>query len=66
MSLLMPRAALVTGVSIASLLFLALLDAISARAGGAKVATATLRVTPLERLGHGSDGGYWRDLQPVV
>lgn len=45
MVLLMPRPALVVGVSIASLLFLALLGAIGARAGGAKVAKATLRVT---------------------
>jgi VIT1/CCC1 family predicted Fe2+/Mn2+ transporter len=45
MVLLMPRSALVAGVSIASLLFLALLGAIGARAGGANVGGATLRVT---------------------
>jgi VIT1/CCC1 family predicted Fe2+/Mn2+ transporter len=45
MVLLMPRSALVAGVSIASLLFLALLGAIGARAGGANVGRATLRVT---------------------
>lgn len=42
---LMPREALVLGVSVASLLFLALLGAIGARAGGANVIKATLRVT---------------------
>jgi VIT1/CCC1 family predicted Fe2+/Mn2+ transporter len=42
---LMPRGALVLGVSVALLLLLALLGAIGARAGGAKVMTAALRVT---------------------
>lgn len=41
----MPPSALVAGVSIASLLFLALLGAIGARAGGAAIGRATLRVT---------------------
>lgn len=45
MVLLMPRSLLVAGVSIASLVFLALLGAVGARAGGASVARATLRVT---------------------
>lgn len=45
MVLLMPRSMLVVGVSVASLLFLALLGAIGARAGGANVMKATLRVT---------------------
>ncbi len=45
MVLLMPRSALVTGVSVASLAFLAMLGAIGARAGGAKVLRPTLRVT---------------------
>ncbi len=45
MVLLMPRALLVAGVSIASLVFLALLGGIGARAGGANVFRATLRVT---------------------
>jgi VIT1/CCC1 family predicted Fe2+/Mn2+ transporter len=45
MVLLTPRTFLVAGVSIASLIFLALLGAIGARAGGANVARATLRVT---------------------
>lgn len=45
MVVLMPRSALVVGVSVASLLFLALLGAIGAWAGGANVLKATLRVT---------------------
>lgn len=45
MVLLMPRSFLVAGVAIASLFFLALLGAIGARAGGANIARATLRVT---------------------
>ena len=45
MVLLMPRSFLVAGVSVASLVFLALLGAIGARVGGADVARATLRVT---------------------
>ena len=43
--LLMPSTYLVMGVSIASLLFLALLGAVGARAGGANVWKATFRVT---------------------
>jgi VIT1/CCC1 family predicted Fe2+/Mn2+ transporter len=45
MVLVMPRETLVIGVSVASLLFLALLGAIGARAGGANVMKATLRVS---------------------
>ncbi|MDZ4101524.1 MAG: VIT family protein [Hydrogenophaga sp.] len=45
MVLLMPQDTLVVGVSVASLLFLALLGAVGARAGGANVMKATLRVT---------------------
>lgn len=45
MVLLLPHTALVAGVSAASLLFLALLGAIGARAGGASPMKATLRVT---------------------
>src|SRR5690606_21500645 len=45
MVLLMPRSLLVAGVSIASLVFLALLGGIGARAGGANVIRTTLRVT---------------------
>jgi VIT1/CCC1 family predicted Fe2+/Mn2+ transporter len=45
MVLLMPRSLLVAGVSIASLAFLALLGAVGARAGGANIGRATLRVT---------------------
>lgn len=45
MVVLLPAHLLVAGVSIASLLFLALLGAIGARAGGANVVRATVRVT---------------------
>jgi VIT1/CCC1 family predicted Fe2+/Mn2+ transporter len=45
MVVLLPRSLLVAGVSIASLLFLALLGAIGARAGGANMVRATARVT---------------------
>ena len=45
MVVLLPGRLLVTGVSIASLIFLALLGAIGARAGGADVVRATVRVT---------------------
>ncbi|MCG6121547.1 MAG: VIT family protein [Microvirga sp.] len=45
MVLVMPSGFLVAGVAIASLAFLALLGAVGARAGGANVARATLRVT---------------------
>jgi len=44
-AVLLPRSILVVGVSVASLLFLALLGAIGARAGGATVGKAMLRVT---------------------
>jgi VIT1/CCC1 family predicted Fe2+/Mn2+ transporter len=45
MVFLLPASALVAGVSVASLVFLALLGALGARTGGANVARATLRVT---------------------
>lgn len=45
MVLLTPRSLLVAGVSIASLIFLALLGGIGARAGGANIVRATVRVT---------------------
>ncbi|MDO8839083.1 MAG: VIT family protein [Parvibaculum sp.] len=45
MVLLMPPSALVLGVSAASLVFLALLGAAGAQAGGADIGKATLRVT---------------------
>lgn len=45
MVFVLPPALLVVGVSAASLLFLALLGAVGAGAGGANVARATLRVT---------------------
>lgn len=42
---LLPHSLLVVGVSVASLLFLALLGAMGARAGGAKIGRAVTRVT---------------------
>ena len=45
MVLISPASMLVMGVSVASLLFLALLGAIGANAGGANILRATLRVT---------------------
>jgi VIT1/CCC1 family predicted Fe2+/Mn2+ transporter len=45
MVVLLPESLLVAGVSVASLIFLALLGAIGARAGGANVVRATVRVT---------------------
>lgn len=45
MAVVTPRAHLVLAVSLASLLFLALLGAVGARTGGAPVGRATLRVT---------------------
>ena len=45
MVLVLPASMMVLGVSIASLLFLALLGAVGAQAGGANVLKATLRVT---------------------
>lgn len=45
MVFLLPKTLLVAGVSIASLIFLALLGAIGARAGGANIVRATVRVT---------------------
>lgn len=45
MVVLLPDTLLVAGVSIASLIFLALLGAIGARAGGANIVRATFRVT---------------------
>lgn len=45
MVLLLPASLLVAGVAMASLIFLALLGAIGARAGGANMIRATMRVT---------------------
>lgn len=42
---LLPRAAVVNGVALTSLPFLAVLGALAARAGGARIGRATLRVT---------------------
>lgn len=44
-AMLLPHSQLVAGVSVASLLFLALLGAMGARAGGAKIARPVLRIT---------------------
>lgn len=44
-ALLLPKSAVLVGVSAASLIFLALLGAIGARVGGAKVGKAMMRVT---------------------
>lgn len=44
-AVLMPHSMIVASVSVASLLFLALLGAIGARAGGAKIGKAVVRVT---------------------
>ncbi len=44
-TMLMPHSMIVVGVSGASLLFLALLGAVGARAGGAKIGKAVVRVT---------------------
>ena len=55
--LILPRSALVPVVSIASLLFLALLGAVGARAGGANVVKAMLRVTFWGALAMGLTAG---------
>jgi len=57
MVLAAPAASLVWAVSVASLLFLALLGAIGARAGGANVMKATLRVTFWGALAMGLTAG---------
>lgn len=44
-AMLLPHSLLVAGVSVASLLFLALLGAMGARAGGAKIARPVVRIT---------------------
>jgi len=66
MVLLMPRSFLVAGVSIASLVFLALLGAIGARSGGANVARATFRVTFWGALAIGLTAGIGAILGTVV
>ncbi|MCA3573524.1 MAG: VIT family protein [Aestuariivirga sp.] len=57
MVLLLPSSMLVMGVSLASLLFLALLGAVGARAGGADVVKATFRVTFWGALAMGLTAG---------
>ena len=66
MVVVMPRAGLVAGVSIASLAFLALLGAIGARAGGAKVFRATLRVTFWGALAMALTAGIGRIFGTVI
>ena len=63
MVLLMPRPALVAGVSIASLVFLGLLGAIGARAGGANVGKGHPGRHLLGRVGDGVDCGHRSDLR---
>ncbi len=60
MVFVLPPAMLVIGVSAASLLFLALLGAIGARAGGANVIKATARVTFWGALAMGLTAGIGR------
>jgi len=55
--LVLPQAALVWGVSGASLVFLALLGAIAARAGGSPVLKSTARVTFWGALAMGLTAG---------
>ncbi|MGF7161526.1 hypothetical protein FHS85_003167 [Rhodoligotrophos appendicifer] len=59
MVLVAPTAWLVGVVSAASLLFLAFLGAICAKAGGANVMKATLASHLLGRLCDGADRGHW-------
>ncbi len=60
MVLLLPRSALVAGVSLASIPFLALRGVTGARAGGAHAGKAALRVTLLGGARDGADGGNRR------
>jgi VIT1/CCC1 family predicted Fe2+/Mn2+ transporter len=60
MVIVLPRAWLVLGVSAASLLFLAVLGAIGARAGGANIVRATARVTFWGALAMGLTAGIGR------
>ncbi len=61
-----PRPWLVTGVSLASLAFLALLGAIGAKAGGAAIGKATLRVTFWGALAMALTAGIGRVFGTVV
>jgi VIT1/CCC1 family predicted Fe2+/Mn2+ transporter len=63
---LLPAPSLVVGVSIASLLFLALLGVVGARAGGAPVLRATLRVTFWGALAMAATAGIGRLVGAVV
>lgn len=66
MVLLMPHSLLVVGVSIASLIFLALLGGVGARAGGANVVRATVRVTFWGALAMALTAGIGSIFGPVV
>lgn len=66
MVLLMPQNTLVVGVSAASLLFLGILGAVGARAGGANVMKATLRVTFWGALAMALTAGIGRVFGTVV
>lgn len=63
LAFLMPPSLLVAGVAIASLVFMALLEGIGARAGGADIAGVAVRVPFLGRNYHGTDGRHWRNLR---
>jgi VIT1/CCC1 family predicted Fe2+/Mn2+ transporter len=63
MVLLMPRPALVAGVSITSLVFLGLLGAIGARAGGGECRQGHPARHLLGRVGDGVDCGHRSDLR---
>jgi VIT1/CCC1 family predicted Fe2+/Mn2+ transporter len=64
--LLLPEASLVIGVSIGSLLFLALLGVVGARAGGAPWLRATVRVTFWGALAMAATAGIGRLVGAVV
>ena len=61
-----PATLLVPAVSVASLVFLALLGAVGARAGGAKVLRATIRVTFWGALAMALTAGIGRLFGTVV
>ncbi len=66
MVILLPPAMLVIGVSAASLMFLAVLGAVGARAGGADMMRATARVTFWGALAMGLTAGIGRLVGTVV
>lgn len=66
MVVLLPHSLLIVGVSIASLLFLALLGGIGARAGGANMVRAIIRVTFWGALAMALTAGIGSAFGPVV